>query len=208
MSRSTAPLLRVRDWNQRHENNRSREMKRTDWFPALNDLSADSYVELVGHPEGAAHLGAWHAVLMAASRAKPRRGLLLREDGRPHTPESLARVTRLPEAIVEAAVARLLGIGLLEVVDDDPPQTSNLPPHPGAGNPQAPASKPQDTVLEGKGSTAEAEERDYQCPLCSSRVRGEGARLVDGKVVPCSCASAEYVARLRERGTFARETVQ
>ena len=58
MSEPAAPMLRVRNWDSVYENNRSREMKRTDWFPAPNDLSAYAYVELVSHEQGAAHFGA------------------------------------------------------------------------------------------------------------------------------------------------------
>lgn len=45
-------------------------------------------------------------------------------------------------------------------------------------------------------TAAEAADRNYKCPLCGSRTRGEGARLgADGKTcVACSCASPEYVA--------------
>src|ERR1700693_2981185 len=104
MSGSAAPMMRVRDWDAIYENNRSREMKRTRWFPAPNDLSADGYVEIVGHEQGAAHFGVWNAVLMVASRAKPRRGLLVKDDGRAHTEESLARVTRVPVTVVSDAL--------------------------------------------------------------------------------------------------------
>jgi hypothetical protein len=152
MKETAPPLLKVRNWDQLFENNRSRDMKRTNWFPAPNDLSADGYVELVGHQEGAAHLGAWYAILMVASRARPRRGLLLKDDGRPHTAESLARVTRLHETVVTEAIARLLEIGLLEVVDLDAHETNNLPPHPRAGTPQDAAGKPQEGAAEGKGT--------------------------------------------------------
>jgi hypothetical protein len=62
------PLLRVRDWNTLYENSRSREIDRLKWFPVPNDLSADSYVELVAHEDGSAHLGVWIALLMVASR--------------------------------------------------------------------------------------------------------------------------------------------
>src|SRR5439155_10143288 len=130
MSDSAAPLLRVRNWDSVYENNRSREMKRTNWYLAPNDLSADGYVELVGCEQGAAHFGVWNAVLMVASRARPRRGLLVKDDGRPHTAESLARVTRLPEAVVRDALVRLLQIGLLEPVSNDSPEISNLESHP------------------------------------------------------------------------------
>ncbi len=40
-------------------------------------------------------------------------------------------------------------------------------------------------------TAGDAEEMTYQCSLCDSKIRGRGARLVDGKFVPCSCASAE-----------------
>ena len=83
MKEQRQPIIRVRDWEPRYENNRSREMKDTRWFPMPNDLSADSYVELLAHPDGPAHLGVWTGLLMVASRAKPR-GSLVRDDGRPH----------------------------------------------------------------------------------------------------------------------------
>jgi hypothetical protein len=341
MSQSPGPVLRVRDWDRLYENNRSRDLKRTDWFPAPNDLSADGYVDLVTHPDGAAHLGVWHAVLMVASRAKHRRGVLVKEDGRPHTTHSLAGVTRLPEAVVGIAISRLLEIGLLLITDSEAPKTNNLSPHPGAGNPHAPASKPQDTAAEGKGTehhhqeekrtgnegqrtepdgteravddfetdrsgagcspdfsqirfddgekpievyaspedelkaiflvkagepitvavldairlnleltgvevgdfvsevtkhpgndwqnpagflrdlskrfraktrpasapvtAAEAEKRNYRCARCDSSVPGEGVILDGNRMVPCSCASQEYIRRLRDRGIFAPE---
>ncbi len=150
-------LLRVKNWDQRFENNRSREMKNTSWVPVPNDLGADSYVELVTHEQGAAHLGVWHALLMVASKAKPRSGLLVKENGRPHTAESLAAVTRLPVPFVYAAVPRLLEIGLLEPVEDGQPEFDNLLPHLTAEISQAPAEKaqqhaatPQEGVVEGK----------------------------------------------------------
>jgi hypothetical protein len=60
-----SPLtLRVRDWDRLYENNRSRRMINTHWFPMPNDLSADSYVELMAHLEGTAHLGVWTGILM------------------------------------------------------------------------------------------------------------------------------------------------
>jgi hypothetical protein len=77
MNESAVPLLRVRDWSGNHENNRSRELKRMLWVSVPNDLSADSYVELVSHEDGAAHLGVWIALLMVASRARPRGSLVL-----------------------------------------------------------------------------------------------------------------------------------
>lgn len=342
MIESAARLLRVRDWDRLYENNRSRDMKRTNWFPAPNDLSADSYVELVSRDEGAAHFGAWMALLMVASRAKPR-GSLAWEDGRPHTAESLARLTRLPEGIVRTAIDRLLAIGLLETGVDKSRRKSKLTPHPGAGIPRGPAVLPQEGAVEGKGrehhhqegnrtekkgtrtepkgtervreelktedlrasasavaassqsgddvdenpgvvyaspedelkaiykakareaittellhairanleiscvslgdfvvearkhaqnpwrnppgflrnlskhfraktrpasaplTVAEVAAKNYQCPVCHSKTPGVGAVLIEGKSVPCVCASPEYIARQRERGLFEPE---
>lgn len=126
-------------------------MKRTNWFPAPNDLSADSYVELVSHEDGAAHFGVWIALLMVASRTRPR-GSLAWGNGQPLTAESLARVTRLPQAVVSTAIKRLLAIGLLEIGEDKSRKKNKLIPHPGAGNLQGGAPPPQEGAVEQKGT--------------------------------------------------------
>ena len=102
----------------------------------------------VSHADGAAHLGVWHSLLMVASRAKPR-GQLVREDGRPHTPESLALVTRLSEPVVRNAIDRLLQIGLLESSEAKPCKRKNLASHPDAVKPQDTAPGSQDGAAEG-----------------------------------------------------------
>jgi hypothetical protein len=126
-------------------------MKRTSWFPAPNDLSSDRYVGLVNHEHGAAHLGIWIAVLMVASKAMPQRGLLAKDDGQPHTAESLALVTRLPEALVDEALQRMLRLRLLEIAGPEVSPSRDTPPHPGAGIPQDAAVSPQEGAVEGKG---------------------------------------------------------
>lgn len=160
MGESVSPLLRVRDWNLLYENNRSREIKRAEWFPESNDLSADTYIELIDHENGAAHFGAWTAIRMVASRARPRSGLLIKSDGQPHTAESLARVTRIPETILAETIQRLVSLGLLEIVDTDLPGISDLPPHPPAGTPQDDAGKPRRGAAEGKGTEHHHQEGD------------------------------------------------
>jgi hypothetical protein len=190
-------MMRVRDWDQLYENNRSREMKRTNWFPAPNDLSADGYVEIVGHEQGAAHFGVWNAVLMVASRAKPRRGFLIKDDGRPHNEESLARVTRLPEAVVRDALRRLLQIGLLEIVEPDSHEINNLPPHPGAGNPQDPAGKPQQGAVEGKGTEHHHQEGNL-LEKNGTRKEPEGTERARGDLAPehSSAASGDAFSHI------------
>jgi Helix-turn-helix domain len=51
----------------------------------------------------------------------------------------------------------------------------------------------------------EWEARNYRCQVCDSRTPGEGALLVNGALVPCSCANCEWIARQRARGVFAAE---
>lgn len=50
--------------------------------------------------------------------------------------------------------------------------------------------------------------KNYRCNICGSRSPGEGARLIAGKAVPCSCASPEYIVRQRARRVFAEESTQ
>jgi len=142
--------MRVRDWDQLYENNRSRELNRTAWFPAPNDLAADWYAEIVSDQDGAAHLGVWYALLMVASKAKPR-GSLVRSDGQPHRLESLARVTRLSEPLLKAALARLLKIGLLEISETKRRRQSKLGSHPPATESHGNAVQPQAGAVERKG---------------------------------------------------------
>ena len=121
----------------------------------------------VSHADGAAHLGVWHSLLMVASRAKPR-GQLVREDGRPHTPESLALVTRLSEPVVRNAIERLLQIGLLEISGDKPRKKRYLASHPDAVKPQDTAPGSQDGAAEGKGTEHHHQE--------GKRTGGKGTR--------------------------------
>jgi hypothetical protein len=143
------PLLRVRNWDALYENSRSREIDHLKWFPVPNDLSADRYVELVAHEDGPAHLGVWIALLMVASRARPR-GTLVRAGGLPHTTESLALVTRLPETVIKVAIERLLEIGLLGIGGDKPRKKSRLGSHPGAAKSQAGAARSREIAIEEK----------------------------------------------------------
>jgi len=50
--------------------------------------------------------------------------------------------------------------------------------------------------------------RDYQCPRCFSKKPGEGLRLVNGKPIPCECASPEHIEYLRARDIVAPEDLQ
>ena len=135
-------LMRVRNWDANYENNRTRSLKQLNWVPIPNSLDGDGYTELVDHPNGAAHLGAWLAIVQIASRCEVR-GTLTRKNRQPHTAETLARISRIPVATFEEALPRLLSIGWLEATAGDAPI------------PQEGAGIRQDVALKGKKEGSE-----------------------------------------------------
>lgn len=117
-------MLRIRDWSQRYENNRSREVQKTAWVPIPNDLDTDGYTTIVDHVDGPGHYGCWVALVLVASKSR-QRGCLIRDNGRPHTAESLARQIRFPVSLVEGAITRFIQeIGWLEDIPDVPQATA------------------------------------------------------------------------------------
>ena len=56
--------LRIRNWKDHFENNRTRELKTMAWVPVPNRMDDLGYIRLVTHPNGAAHLGAWKKPFM------------------------------------------------------------------------------------------------------------------------------------------------
>lgn len=128
-----ALLYVIKDWNKLYENNRTRELVNMTWIPIPNKMDGDGYTELVSHENGAAHFGAWIAILEIASKCEPR-GTLLRENGEPHTPASLSRMSRLPHGVFAELLTRLTGkqIGWMEVqqlqTDSEIPQDDAVIP--------------------------------------------------------------------------------
>jgi hypothetical protein len=113
--------LRVRDWQEIYENHRTRELKDIKWVPVPNKLDGDGYTALMDHPNGAAHYGAWMAMLLIASKCSER-GLLCVAGPRgkaPMTARIFARLSRLPAETFEEVIPRLLSddIYWLEEVD-------------------------------------------------------------------------------------------
>ncbi len=152
-------LFRIKDWDRHYENNRTRQLKKLEWVPIPNNHDSDGYTTLVDHENGAAHLGAWLVIVQLASKCEPRGTLSrtkVRESGTPvpHTPQSIARITRLPASVLEEAIPRLLEIGWLEVSD-----CNETIAHESAGIPQdTDATVPESSTslregdTEGKGS--------------------------------------------------------
>jgi len=134
----TDPIYRVRNWSENFENNRTRDLKKMQWVPVPNKHDGDGYTALMDHENGAAHLGAWVALLQVASKCGTR-GTLLREGARPHNSRSISRITRVPEPVVQEALTRLSSdeIGWLEVVNTNETKGETPIPQEGAGIPQA-----------------------------------------------------------------------
>jgi len=152
---------RIVDWNIHFENNRTREMKSMDWVPMKNRMDGYGYVELVDHPNGAAHFGAWVAIVEIASRC-PIRGTLMALTGKgetPHTPASLARISRIPAAIFEEALPRLAAIGWIEHSEAVTQETAPGPSPKNKGKSQVPAQRgtttPQDPAEHDRGTPQE-----------------------------------------------------
>jgi hypothetical protein len=149
---STRPAaLRVRAWDETFETAETRKLKRLSWLPLPNKQDGDGYCELLDHPDGPAHLAAWTVILQLASKAH-QRGWLLRETGAgiiPHDAASIARITRVPAAVLAAAIPRLLLIGWLEAVPV--PDASAGIPGDAAGNAGASAGEAVQKGREGKG---------------------------------------------------------
>ena len=111
-------ILRIVDWDELFENNRTRTMKTMQWVPLPNKHDGDGYTELLDHPDGPLHYACWVTVTQVASRCHPR-GTLLRSTGKAHDSASLSRITRIPVPAFDSAIPRLLLIGWLERISSD-----------------------------------------------------------------------------------------
>lgn len=116
-------MYRIKDWYQLFENNCTREVKRMDWVPVPNRMDGAGYTALVDHPNGAAHLGAWLAMIEISSRQKVR-GLFPQESA--ELSQVLARMSRLPAGLFEEVLPRLLQIGWIERDSEIPQESAEL----------------------------------------------------------------------------------
>lgn len=108
-------ILRIVGWKLHYQ--KSFVPKYYEWVPMKTSHDGEGYTELVSHPNGAAHFGAWCAMVQVAAKCTPR-GALIRNfsGGAPHTPQSLSVKTRLLAEVFSEAIPRLLLIGWLEEV--------------------------------------------------------------------------------------------
>jgi hypothetical protein len=149
----------IANWDQNFENNRTREMKSMAWVPVPNKMDGDGYTELLDHPDGPLHYAAWMALVLIASRCGER-GTLLRSTGEPHDSASLARMSRIPATVFDAALPRLFKMGWLgrKFLPDNEP-------HGGAEIPQECAPVPQATDYRTEGKGTEGKGTEGNTPL-------------------------------------------
>lgn len=113
-------ILRIRNWADTFENAASKKLVRLAWVAIPNKTDGEGYTALVDHPQAAAHLGAWYAIVEAASKQSPRGNL---PGGIPQDIggicRSLGRMSRLPGGIFQEVIPRLIEIGWLEWIQQD-----------------------------------------------------------------------------------------
>lgn len=107
--------IEITDWDKNYETRDSRRRPgyRFTWLAIPVKLSGSSYGKLISHADGAAHFGVWNSLLQLAATCK-KRGILARDSGEPYTPESISFAVRIPEAMVNDAIIRLIGLGWLK----------------------------------------------------------------------------------------------
>lgn len=132
--------FRVANWVKNFENSKTKELKRLEWVPIPNKMDGAGYTELVDHPNGAAHLGAWVAILEIASKQDIRGDLPVASTG---TAAALARISRLPLSLFEEVLPRLQLIGWLEILSQKNQQPDEIR--------QIPTDDPVFPPLKGKG---------------------------------------------------------
>lgn len=180
----TVKVLRVVDWNRRFENNRTRELKRMDWVPMPNQHDGDGFSELLDHPNGVAHYGAWALLAQVASKCREiavgcgGRGTLLRDCAEPHDAASLARITKGDQKVFEEAIPRLLKIRWLEYLELEVPDNKTLTSIPQLGATLIPQDDAEECLR------ARAGVQFHSVPSCS-----EGGNAKGGESIPPTPAS-------------------
>ena len=105
--------IQIVDWNKHYENNRTRELKKMQWVPMPIRHDGAGYRQLLDHPNGAAHFGAWCALVEVAASCDAR-GTLSRNHATPLSEADLSRMTGIPENIWKEVLPRLVSIGWIK----------------------------------------------------------------------------------------------
>lgn len=162
--------LRIRDWDRLFENSTSRKLKRLDWVAIPNKTDGAGYMELVDHPDGAAHLGAWYAIVEAASKQKVRGNLPGISQDVGGICRAIGKISQLPASVFLDVVPRLLKIGWLEEYQEENQHVTASPTLSGE-NPSVPGENP--THREGNGITGNGREQQQPAAAAPAAIQHE-----------------------------------
>jgi hypothetical protein len=113
-------FLRITDWADHYETAESRRIKDLSWVATPNGHDSVSFCQLLKHPNGMAHFGAWNLILQVASKCSTRGTLTYgKKCPRAHDAETIAELTHGSVTIIKEAIGRLLDMGWLEEIDSD-----------------------------------------------------------------------------------------
>jgi hypothetical protein len=120
----------IANWGDHYENSRTESIKCLQWVPFPNKHDGESFSELITMKNGPEHFDAFILIVQVASKCDPR-GTLVRKDGSPHTPRSLALKTRAPEKLFAEAIPVLASgaIGWLTIEGGEAASVDENTPH-------------------------------------------------------------------------------
>lgn len=132
LSRCDMKIYKISKWNETYENNRSRTVKDLSWVAIPNRHDGENFSSIMAHKDGAVIFSAFVLMVQVASRCQ-QRGTLMRDNGKPHTPATLATKTRAPEKWFVLAIEYLIKetdwIEVEDFAEDcQPPDSVTAPP--------------------------------------------------------------------------------
>ncbi len=162
--------LKIRNWSKLFENAESRKLNSLKWVAMPNRMHGQGYTALVDHPNGAAHFGAWCAIVEIASarEKKEERGQLPEADGTiGGISRSLGRISRLSGGIFEELLPRLIYDPEIMWIQDLTVESGENPDAPGK-SPDAPGRKGRGGEgTEGKGTGGEGKKPPTPAPVAT-----------------------------------------
>ncbi len=175
-------LYRVRAWDEQYENNRSRAVSDMRWVPLPNNHDGEGYCFVMAQPNAAEIYAAWILILQVSSRCEPR-GVLVRNNGQPHTAATLAAKTRGRIEWFEAALEILASedVCWLEAIAKQQPSRALQPSSPPTGG--RTFCPPSDVSTED--CDVSMEESDAEIAKTDEEGKKEG-RNIGGQALPPS----------------------
>lgn len=112
------PALRIVGWS-RYMHADCKRSASMPWVKCPTSHAGLGYLELMDHPDGMAHFGAWVLIMQVAAQTPQSNGVLITDSGRTLGAREIALKTKGNTDFFEEAIKRLLAIGWLEMVDLD-----------------------------------------------------------------------------------------